>query len=440
MMRIQLPESLKSQTFTTWVCCAYLFFAHVPRTTAVVNSLIGLMLLSMVVLLMRRQLALNLKSGMVRAFAAFVIVVMLGAALSPYREESLTPLRRDVLPMILVFVLLAGQKRVAQHNQQRQVALLAAWSIIGAFMCRTFLAVSDWLQQGVQNDVYSINRAAARFFDFFAIDATLMMPIAVAAILYLVKNRGVRALLLCSIAVAWLLIIVSGVRAAVVALGLVTLLQLLPWIWRHKLSALLGIAVLAVGLVASSPERLARISDRYATIVSADTYVGKEAGYSSFYERLSIWHGTLEMVAERPLLGYGLGWQKIYDVAYQDGYIERWTNSDQLIDRAVANYFRPLKKGEANPHNLLVQMLFETGIAGLFTYSLMLLVLLWRALRLLRQKTKEPAEQWFAAGTLAYMTSYLLVNTMNGLWLGAGATLMLLAVSELLSDRRASRA
>ena len=146
------------------------------------------------------------------------------------------------------------------------------------------------------------------------------------------------------------------------------------------------------------------------------------------------------MVAKRPLLGYGLGWQKIYDVAYQDGYIERWTNSDQLIDRAVANYFRPLKKGEANPHNLWVQMLFETGIAGLFTYSLMLLVLLWRALRLLRQKTKEPAEQWFAAGTLAYMTSYLLVNTMNGLWLGAGATLMLLTVSELLSDRRASRA
>jgi hypothetical protein len=216
------------------------------------------MLLSMVVLLMRKQLALNLKSGMVRVFAAFVTVVVFGAALSPYGEESLTPLRRDVLPMVLVFVLLVGQKRVAQDNQQRQVALLAGWSIIGAFVCRTFLALSDWLQQGVQNDVYSINRAAARFFDFFAIDATLMMPIAVAAILYLVMNRGLRALLLCSIAVAWLLIIVSGVRAAVVALGLVTLLQLLPWIWRHKLSALLCIAVLAVGLVASSPEKSMR--------------------------------------------------------------------------------------------------------------------------------------------------------------------------------------
>ena len=166
-----------------------------------------------------------------------------------------------------------------------------------------------------------------------------------------------------------------------------------------------------------------------------DTYVGKESGYSSFYERLSIWHGTLQMVAERPVLGYGLGWQKIYDVAVQDGYTERWAQSDQLIDRAVANYFRPLKRGEANPHNLLVQILFETGIAGLLTYSAMLLLLLWRAIRLLQRKTQVPVERWFAAATLAYMVSYLLINTMNGLWLGAGATLMLLTVSELLANK-----
>ena len=439
-MHIQLPESWKGHTLVTWACCAYLFFAHVPRTTAVANSLMVLMLLSMVVLLIRKQLVLNLKSGMVRAFAAFVLVVLLGAVFSPYGQESLIPLRREILPMVLVFVLLTSQQCVRQNTQQRQVALLAGWAIIGAFVCRTFLALSDWLQQGVQNDVYSINRAAARFFDFFAIDATLMMPVVVAAILYLSMQRSVRALLVCSIVVAWLLIIVSGVRAAVVALGLVTLLQLLPWLWRHKLSALIGIAILAIGFVLSSPERVAKISERYATIVSADTYVGKEAGYSSFYERLSIWHGTLEMVAERPLLGYGLGWQKIYDVAYQDGYVDRWTKSDQLIDRAAANYFRPLKKGEANPHNLWVQVLFETGIAGLITYSLMLWVLVWRAVRILRQKPQVPVEHWFAAGTLAYMTSYLLVNTMNGLWLGAGATLMLLAVSELLSDAGQHRA
>lgn len=439
-MRISFSEFLKNHILTTWVCCAYLFFAHVPRTTAVVNSLIVCMLVSMVVLLIRKELALNLNSGMVRAFAAFVLVAVFGAAFSPYGQESLTPLRREILPMVLVFVLLTSQKQVRQNNRQHEVALLAGWAIIAAFVVRTVLALSDWLQQGVQNDVYSINRAAARFFDFFAIDATLMMPVAVAAILYLVMNRGARAVLLCSILVAWLLIIVSGVRAAVVALGLVTVLQLLPWLWRHKLSASIGIAALAIGLVVSSPERLAKISDRYATIVSADTYVGKEAGYSSFYERLSIWHGTLEMVGERPLLGYGLGWQKIYDVAYQDGHVERWAKSDQLIDRAAANYFRPLKKGEANPHNLWVQMLFETGVAGLVTYSLMLFVLVSRAVRMARKKIQAPVEQWFAAGTLAYMMSYLLVNTMNGLWLGAGATLMLLTVSELLSDRGCHRA
>lgn len=392
------------------------------------------MLISGVMLLVRRELSINFKSTLVCAFVAFVAVILFSAALSPYWQESLTPLRRDLLPMVLLFVLLTGQKTVRQREQQHRVALLTGWSIIDAFVCRTFLAMADWVGQGIQNDVYSINRAAARFFDFFAIDATLLMPVVVAAILYLTMPRSLRLLLISSVAMAWLLIIVSGVRAAVVALGLVTALQLLPWLWRHKAWALVGVAAIVMGIVVSSPERLSRISDRYATIVSADTYVGKEAGYSSFYERLSIWNGTLQMVAERPLLGYGLGWQKIYDVAYQQGYAERWAASDQLIERAAANYFKPLKKGEANPHNLWVQILFETGIAGLLSYSLMLLILTWRALSSLRHPARVPAERWFAAGALAYMLSYLLVNLMNGLWLMAGATLMWLIVAELMTQ------
>jgi hypothetical protein len=79
------------------------------------------------------------------------------------------------------------------------------------------------------------------------------------------------------------LIIVSGVRAAVVALGLQRFYSYCRI--GVMLSALLGIAVWR--LVWSPHRRNGwRISNRYATIVSADTYVGKEAGYSSFYERL----------------------------------------------------------------------------------------------------------------------------------------------------------
>lgn len=439
-MHMQLPKFLQGHTLTTWACCAYLFFAHLPRTAAVVNSLVVLMVVALLMLLVKKELSLNFKSGMVKAFAAFLLCILLGALASPYGQESLVPIRREILPMMLVFVLLAGQKSVCQKSMQHRVALMAGWAIVLAFVCRTFLALSDWLLQGVQNDVYSINRAAARFFDFFAIDAALMMPVVLAAILCLVMQRGIRTALLCSVIIAWVLIVVSGVRAAAVTLGIVTILQLLPWVWRHKFTTLIGIAVVVASFVLVSPERVTRISDRYATIVSMDTYVGKETGYSSFYERLSIWHGTLQMVAERPVLGYGLGWQKIYDVAVQHGYIERWAQSDQLIDRAVANYFRPLKRGEANPHNLWVQILFETGIAGLITYSAMLLLLLWRAIRLLQRKTQVPVERWFAAATLAYMVSYLLINTMNGLWLGAGATLMLLTVSELLANKGDSHA
>lgn len=434
-MLSKLSETLRRYTVTTWVCCAYLFFSHVPRTTALVNLIMGIMLLLTCVLVAKRALVIEWKSPLVRAFAGFLMVVLLGIAFSPYWQESLIPLRREFLPMVLCFILLTSQKAVRQDQQQTEVASLAAWSIIAAFVCRSFLALSDWLRQGVSNDVYSVDRTAARFFDFFAIDATLMMPLVVAGVLYLSMRRGIRSLLCVSLAVAWLLIFVSGVRAALIALGIVTVLQLLPLLWRYKLITLVSIMAIAMGVVLSAPDRLHKMSERYATIVSADTYEAKEGGYSSFYERLSIWNGTLQMVAQRPLLGYGLGWQKLYDVAYQDGYIERWKNSDKLIERAAENYFRPLVKGGANPHNLWIDILFETGIAGLFFYSAILIILLVRAVRMQRQHEPDALTRWFSRGTLAFFLSYILVNLMNGLWLTSGATLMLLIVSELLMQK-----
>lgn len=434
-----LREFCGTHTFATWVACGYLFFSHVPRTTAVVNTLSALMLLSTLVLAFRGRLMIDWRSNLVRAFAAFVVVVIVGIAVSPYWRESLIPFRRELVPMLLAFVLLTGQRAVQEQHQQRRVALLAAWALISAFVIRSFLALGDWLAEGVHTDYYSSDHAAARFFDFFAIDASLIMPVVVAACLYLAMSRGTRALLVISLAIAMLLIVVSSVRTALIVMVLVTLLQLLPRLRSRKVWVLLGVALISLLVVMSATNRLQKVTERYGTVFTKEAYQGSEAtGASSIYERLSIWKGTLEMAAERPLVGYGLGWQKLYDAAYEGGYVERWRSSPAFIDRTVAHYFDVYERGKVNPHNLWVDIIFETGVLGLLTYTAMLLVLLVRAIRVLKQRTTDVVTHWFGAATVAYLLAYGLVNMMGGFWLASGATLMLMVVSELVRQQGAS--
>lgn len=431
-----LREFCTTHTFSTWVACGYLFFSHVPRTTAVVNALSALMLISTLVLVFRGRLIIDWRSNLVRAFAAFILVVIVGIAVSPYWRESLTPFRRELMPMLLAFVLLTGQRAVQERHQQRSVALLAAWALISAFVIRSFLALSDWLAEGVHTDYYSSDHAAARFFDFFAIDASLIMPVVVAACLYLAMSRGTRALLVLSLAIAMLLIVVSSVRTALIVMLLVTLLQLLPRLRSRKVWALLGVAVISLLVVMSATNRLQKVTERYGTVFTKEAYQGSEAtGASSIYERLSIWKGTLEMAAERPLVGYGLGWQKLYDAAYEGGYVERWRASPAFIDRTVAHYFDVYERGKVNPHNLWIDIIFETGVLGLLSYTAMLLVLLVRAIRALKQRTTDVVTHWFGAACLAYLLAYGLVNMMGGFWLASGATLMLMIVSELVRQQ-----
>lgn len=422
-----------SHTWTTWIVCAYLFFSHVPRTTAMVNILSGAMLLTTLLLLSRRRLVIDWRSNMVRALAIFVGIVVFGVVFSPYLQESLSALRRELLPMLLAFILLTAQKAVSEQNQQNDVALLAAWSIIAAFVTRTFLALADWLAQGVQTDYYSSDHSVARFFDFFAIDAALLMPVVVAAALYLVMPRNIRVLLVVSLATAMLLVVVSSVRTALIAAVLVTALQLLPRLRSRQVWVVFIIAVLGLTMSMIATNRFEGIAKRYASVFSKEAYHGSEAtGVSSVYERLSIWKGTIEMTSERPLIGYGLGWQKLYNVAYDNGYVARWRQSPQFIDRTVANYFDTYERGKVNPHNLWVGIAFETGVLGLISYVAILLVLLVRAIIMMKQKTKSPVRHWFSAGALSYLLVYGLVNMMGGFWMGSGATLMLLIVSELL--------
>lgn len=415
------------------VVVAYLFFSHVPRTTAMVNGLIGVMLFTTIYGMVKHKITLNWRSPIVATFIAFVISLVLASTLSPYWQESLTPLRREVLPMTVCFVLLVGWNTTRLTNVQRISGMTGA--IVAAYIARTFLAFSDLARQGLSHNVYTIDKSQAAFFDYFAVDSTLAFPILLSVILYARLTHWLKALLVAVALLALTLVGISAVRTAVFCIGLVSLLQLLPWLWRYKVRSVVAILVIALAGFAAFGSKLEQIAPRYASIFSVETYK-KDV---SMVERYAIWGSVLEMVSERPMLGYGLGWQKMHDIAVNQGYIDKWSQSSDELDQWAVRYFK-VGRGAANPHNLTMQILFEVGALGLVTYLALLLATLFTSLRVWRRAHNDQVVQWFTATLFCYGVAYFLINLTNGIWLTSGPTLMLICVAELFRQQYAQRA
>lgn len=428
-MRLKfLPEPLQF-SLMSWLCFCFLFLNALPRTTAATNLLIGAIILAGVALAFKKQVIIDWKSPITLCILIFSGVALLSSVVSPYWEESIKPIRRELLPFLAIYLVLIGNKTEAKSKEQ--IAKATLWALSLSYIARIILAIIDWSTQGFQNDSYTINREAAPFVDFFAINSPLFLPLLITMLLYWKLNRSWQVIVGVFIIAGYTLIGIAAVRTALLCAFLVGAYQISPFLWKRKFLVLGCVGVLsAISLVAFKPQ-LERAAPKYATIFTPSTY--KENG--SIVERYAIWRGTLEMVSDRPLLGYGLGWKKMHDIAYNEGYYDRWKARNDWLDEWGLRYFDATGYGGTNPHNGFVQILFETGALGLITYMAIMISLGLTAFRL----RKDTTHGWIWPCISASLLAYFIVNLMNGIWLTSGATLGLLIATELLRESAAAK-
>ena len=133
-------------------------------------------------------------------------------------------------------------------------------------------------------------------------------------------------------------LLLSYTRAALVAVAMSCCLLAVGF--RRLKVLLIGAAALGALLLAGGHQ----IAARYLSIAQPSTYL---AGTLS--GRQELWHGTIAMIRQRPLLGYGFGWALFPRTA-----------------RAFAlqtGDFRATTASHA--HNLFLEVMVETGLLGL---------------------------------------------------------------------------
>lgn len=278
-----------------------------------------------------------------------------------------------------------------------------AWGIhAGAVIASLWAALQFWIDlrlfpQGPNPASTFVNR------NFFAEFVVCTLPFS--ALLLARARRGAMAVLLASsTALVVVAILMTGTRAALIALWLQLLLVLPLVAWRLRsvprpaIAAVFLGSVLAMGLI---PSGNARLLDEGRGTTALERGFKRTAsiqpGDPSLQLRTLMWQATLRMIEARPLAGVGAGaWEAMVPL-YQTG-------SQQL-------------ETDFYVHNEALQLLAEYGVAGaLFLLGLVgyLLSAAWRTWRLAGGLHADEA-RWRAAA-LSSLMALLLVGNVGFPW------------------------
>lgn len=395
----------------------FIFFSTVPFGTAAKNIFIGLMLLGVLGLVVKKGLRFPPLNGVSIGVFLLVCLTLISCLVSPYQLDSLNNFRKDTLPFLIAFVLLACQCE-RQETQVRKVEM-AIWVVVIGFACRAVLAFYSGVSDDWNFSIYD-SGYLPKYLDFFVADSIYFMPILLSLLFFSSVGRSVRWFLFILSLLVMYMVSVSGVRTSF-GLSILILLAILTVRFRKWWRSLLICLILAcgiLGLITKIGLDNIGVSNttitRYISLIDYAKY-SKNANYT-LIGREAIAKGIWEIDSERLMLGYGSGWKKLPTVANDLGFMDKWKKSNEPIDKRLLDYF-DLGYGRVNPHNFYLMVIFEVGILGLLAYIFVMLSIFRYALRMKPSNGTSEMNWAISLAAMIYITVYLAAGISGGPWL-----------------------
>lgn len=395
--------------------CVFLFFQPFRPFTGVRNTAFGLMLLFFVLKAVGGRIKIRLKDTTTAALCLLFAAAVLSSVLSPFPIDSLDTIRKNLLYQIVVFFVITTEYRGVDELKP------VFYSLFGGFAALSAIIVFRHGHELFGDWSYMSDKRFAYRYDTYA---TFYIPLLLAYIYSMKEDKRLMRLLVFFVALEFFLTVLNNHRAQTAAIaascGVLTLAAR-----RFRLLAIGAASVLVIGLLIlqAKPDALVR----YKTLLTPSTYTSNE--YTAWNNRLAIWSGTLDMIKERPVLGYGYGAKKITYAAKDMGLLEKWKESKP----ETYEYFTRHGYGSINPHNLLLLILLEGGGVGLLAF-----LAFWLSLILKVVRAREAG--FLRLAFLGVLVSYGLMSIANGLWSEAYGNLLLsFAAISLVLSREAQK-
>ncbi len=351
-----------------WLVLALLPFGKSAELPMAIAAVLGVIQM----IRQRRLLAENHAFRLAAVlFACYWLPILLAApdAVMPPRSWGTAATVPRFFPAVALLTLSLG----AVPGMHRKLRWAVAW-LIGAWV------VDAMFQAATGYDIRGAGGSVDRVSGMFGDDNLKLGPVLAAVAAYpldlVLRARGRRWAFVVWIGLA-VTVLVAGTRAGWLSFGLLTLI----FAWRgarHRREFTLAMVAaillsLLGGLVAyHASDRVRARIDRTLTITQGDEQDVDHA----LAGRLPIWKTALRMAKDHPINGVGArGFRYAYP-AYADPD-DPWTKREPGV-------------GAAHPHQLVLELLTETGVPGLAAWIFAVVAIL-RARRLLPVAARERA-------------------------------------------------
>ena len=348
---------------------------------------------ALLVLVIARTPAMLHRWGRVEVMMALYLAVVVVSWTMTLPEKHAVDMKRDVDLLLTSFLMPYTAFVIARYcGWSRWQVRTAAWVIVagvGAFLIAVGLVqgLIDW-RFLVSEAHQAVHRSRARG-SFpnalpYAVLLALLVPIALALRVHDARRtRRVLLVVLCAGLLEALLL--SQIRIVWIALPAALLYCAAVCPPTRRAAVLSGVALLTAIALASGGMDLRLISRADGALVQLPGGVGQRMVDSwPVYDRVAVYATALNMIAHRPLLGFGFGTRTF----------ERWRGAYLTSCCGVS----PDYAAEcAVPHNELLNVLVLLGAVGLAAY-LGLLRELWRLLSAGRAAPADPDRAILAAG------------------------------------------
>lgn len=362
---------------------AYLFLVPFPSHTATARAgTLGAALILWVLALASEHSFRWRRWSIDRWVLAYVIVVVTSTLISADLMESVRQFRSSGLKHLAVYLLVTEQLRRGADVHWLLATSLASSSLIALYGYWSFW----WL--GITSD----GRPVSVFFYHNDLSHYLLLP-SLILVWYLIRERdwALRpawgALLVFHLGLLVLVQTRASMVAFVTASGVMAL-TLRRRLLTFLLACILGVA-LPLGILGDG-----RMWDRYGSIFRWETYATEQARM-----RGEAWRTTLRLIESRPLLGYGYGWKGFRTQVLALG----------PEDPAVPG-------GVIHPHNIFLEIAFESGMLGLVAFLGLWLNVVVLALRNIRQRAEPFISDVNTLALGVFLAAFLVGLTDIGFW------------------------
>jgi len=352
-----------------------------------------------------------------QASLACLHVILVWTAVSCLRDPN--PFAVQSL-LTLGFGVLTADVTAAQITDQRRLLFV----ICAVLLAAVLVCISGLIALGssILSNMTGSLHDHQLFGAFLTIPLLLSLALSFGAGIQWQRVAGEAVLLVCLAGLwesqnrsAWLGLVVSLVVFAVLAAVVARSRVQAPRVRAGAFIPAILLLVAVLGVVGLSPDR----DTVFARIQSAGSAGGN--AHDSLHWRKGVWAGTRQMIAEKPLLGWGTG---SFPAVHQP-----FTHTGHRADEVYTK--GPSIEDEA--HNSYLQLWAELGVVGLALWLAALVSFLIAGIRALKRYPARSLPQWALIGCLSALTGQMVDALANPAWQFANVALPLWIILGLIA-------